>query len=372
MNILILNWRDTSHPKAGGAEIVTMEHAKRWVRAGHTVTWITSGYKGFKKREVIDGVMIIRRVGSWTIYPYGLLYTFLNANKFDLIIDEVHGIPFFALLGTKKPVIVFIHEIAGEIWNYMFPFPVNKIGQFLESQYFRLYRNALFWTDSPSMARELTDHGIPQKNITTIFCPVTMKKDILKKLNQVKKEDKPTFLFVSRLVQMKGIEEVIKSFSFIVKEEPASKLWIVGGGEKSYTALLLSMMKEYGISDHVTLFGKVTEEKKYTLMKRSHILLHASVKEGWGLVVLEAALCGTPAVVYNVTGLRDVVKHGITGIVISSNSPLDMAREALLLESDQKRYKKYQDNGKQWVNSLTWNEAAKQSILLLEKAQHKR
>src|SRR5437879_3318402 len=42
MNILILNWRDSKNPLAGGAEIVTLEHAKAWVRAGHHVTWFTS------------------------------------------------------------------------------------------------------------------------------------------------------------------------------------------------------------------------------------------------------------------------------------------------------------------------------------------
>lgn len=372
MNILILNWRDTSHPKSGGAEIVTMEHARRWVMAGHTVTWITSVYERAKKSEIIDGVVIVRRAGSWTIYPYVLFYLLVNAHRFDVIIDEIHGIPFFASLVTKKPVIVFIHEIAGEIWNYMFSFPFNLIGRFLEKLYFKLYQNSLFWTDSPSMAKELTEHGILSKNITTISCPVTIDPNILNKIINITKESKPTFLFVSRLVRMKGIEEVIKAFSFIIHEEPEAQLWIVGGGETSYINLLEVMMREYGIGQRVTLFGKVTEEKKYELLRRSHILLHASVKEGWGLVVLEAALCGTPAVVYNVTGLRDVVKHGLTGIVVSSNSPLDMAREALLLEADQKRYKQYQDKGKQWVNSLTWDEAAKQSILLLEKAQRER
>ena len=56
MNILILNWRDVHHPKFGGAEIVTMEHAKGWVAAGHRVTWLTAGYSGAKKQSTVEGV----------------------------------------------------------------------------------------------------------------------------------------------------------------------------------------------------------------------------------------------------------------------------------------------------------------------------
>ena len=51
MNILILNWRDPKHPNAGGAEIVTREHAKAWNKAGHSVTWFSSFFKDAKENE---------------------------------------------------------------------------------------------------------------------------------------------------------------------------------------------------------------------------------------------------------------------------------------------------------------------------------
>src|SRR5258706_15516364 len=108
-------------------------------------------------------------------------------------------------------------------------------------------------------------------------------------------------------------------------------LWIVGRGDSVYIALLKEMLVLYGVADHVVFFGGVSEEKKLELMRRAHVLLHASVKEGWGLVVVEAASQGTPAVVYNVSGLRDSVKNGETGIVLKENSPFHLAQEALLL-----------------------------------------
>jgi glycosyltransferase involved in cell wall biosynthesis len=368
MNILLLNWRDRSHPKSGGAELVTMEHAKGWVKSGHHVTWLTGWYDGGKNEEDIAGVHIVRRAGSLTIYLYGVAYLLINGRKFDVIVDEVHGFPFFSPLFTRVPVVMFIHEIAGEIWDYMFSFPKNIIGKLLERFYFRLYRHCFVWTDAPSTIEELVERGIARNQCIAIPCPITVRRT---DVGIHKKEKRPTYIFVSRVVRMKGIEEVVKAFSFIGKEQSNAQLWIVGDGEKTYVEELKSMMKEYGIYDNVTFFGAVSEQKKYECMSKAHILLHASVKEGWGLVVLEAASVLTPSVVYNVGGLKDVVKNGSTGVVIQNSSPHEMAREAIRLYSDTVRYQLYQKNGRIWVESLKWEDVIQQSLALLQKAIRK-
>lgn len=365
MKILILNWRDVGHPKSGGAELVTMEHAKGWVRAGHRVTWLTASYQGAKKESNIEGVGFVRRWGSLTVYLYAPIYLLMNAKFFDVIVDEVHGFPFFSPLFTRKPVVVYIHEIAGEIWDFMFPFPINCIGRLLERLYFRLYKTCLFWT-TPSTVEELVSRGIPADQCMVMSNPIITKDS--HSLRILPKEKHPTYIFVSRVVRMKGIEEIIKSFSFIVRVQQDAMLWIVGGGENKYFHELKKMIEEYGTSQKVIFYGFVSESKKFELMARAHLLLHASVKEGWGLVVLEAAAVGTPAVVYNVSGLRDVVKNEKTGIVIADNSPSRMAREALQLYIDKRRYKIFQKNGMSWVSSLKWDTVIKQSLDILKHA----
>ncbi len=369
MRILILNWRDVSHPKSGGAEHVTMEHAKAWVRAGHTVTWLTSHYGRAKHESTVDGVNFVRRAGSLTIYLYAPLYLMRNAHSFDVIVDEAHGFPFFSPLFTRKPVVIFIHEIAGEIWDYMFSFPKNVIGKLLERWYFRVYTHCLFWTDAPSTAEEISYRGIPVSQCVAIPCPIIKSSKF--KVQSSTKEQHPTYLFVSRVVRMKGVEEVIKAFSFIARERPDSTLWIVGGGEPGYIAELDDMTKEYGVKNRVMFLGTLSEKEKYERMSRAHLLLHASVKEGWGLVVLEAASVGTPAVVYNVSGLNSVVKDGETGIVCKENSPREMAREAMMLYNNKTTYRKYQENGRSWAKSFHWSDAVKQSLSLLKRATYR-
>src|SRR5579859_7769723 len=141
MNILILNWRDPKNPHAGGAELVTHEHAKAWVKKGNTVTWFTSLYPDAIQEEILDGVQIIRKGSSFTTYLLAPFYYLSHKKPFDVVVDEIHGIPFFTPLYVRKAKIAFIHEVAAEIWDYMYAFPINTLGKLLEPIYFTLYRS---------------------------------------------------------------------------------------------------------------------------------------------------------------------------------------------------------------------------------------
>lgn len=362
MKILILNWRDPKNPKSGGAEIVTLQHAKAWAEGGNVVTWFTSKFKGAKDEEKIEGVNIVRRGNFITVYLLAPMFYLFSKQKFDLVVDEIHGLPFFTPLFVKVPKIAFIHEVAGEIWDYMFPFPINKIGKIAEPLYFRLYKNIKFWTDANSTIDDLVNKGINRKNCIAISCPISHPA-----LNTLpRKEKTPTFIFVSRVVKMKGIEEVIRAFFYILRELKDAKLWIVGDGDKKYVDELKETIRTYAISSKVKFFGRVSEKEKFELLKKAHLLLHASVKEGWGLVVIEAAASGTPSIVYDVGGLRDSVKNGKTGIVLKENNCKGMAKEAINLYRDKKRYQLFQKNGLAWVKSLTWENATRQSLGLID------
>lgn len=366
MNILILNWRDPKNPKSGGAEIVTMEHAKAWAAGGHNVTWFTSKFENSKEQETISGVNIVRRGNFLTVFLYAPFFYLsrrsFSGGGFDVVIDEIHGLPFFTPLFVRKPKIAFIHEVADEIWDYMYPFPINKIGKLIEPLYFKLYGQIKFWTDAYSTIDDLVKKGIKRKNCIAINCPVSNKP--LKVLP--KKEKIPTFVFVSRVVKMKGIEEVIRAFFYLLKELKDARLWIIGDGEKKYVEELKETMRSFSISTKVKFFGRVEDNKKLELMQKSHLLLHASIKEGWGLVIIEAASQGTPSVVYNVSGLRDSVKNGKTGIVLKENTAKEMAREVIALIKNKKKYENLQKNGLQWAKSLTWEKATKESLNLIK------
>lgn len=363
MNILILNWRDIKNPKSGGAELVTFEHAKSWAEKGNHVVWFSSKFPEAKNSEIISGIHIVRKGNIFTVYFYAAFYYLFSGHQFNVVIDEVHGIPFFTPFYVRKLKVAFIHEVAEEIWDSMFSFPFNIIGKLIESLYLWLYKDIFFWTDAQSTIDELVGHGIDRKKITAIPCAIA--NDVLVSFPQ--KEKKPTFIFVSRLVKMKGIEDVIRAFQIILAEKKDANLWIVGSGDKQYLRQLKDMVSRFKMQDKVVFFGHVSDRKKLHLMRRSHMLLHASIKEGWGLVVVEAASQFTPSVVYNVSGLRDSVKNNQTGIIVSQNNPLQLAKKALNLLEDNSKYKKLQHGGAAWARSLNWNTITRESLDMIKR-----
>lgn len=367
MNILILNWRDRRHPKHGGAEYVTHEHAKRWVKGGNTVIWYSASFDGGRPAELIDGIHIIRKGTDVTVFFHAMIYVLSHRKQIDCIVDEVHGIPFFSVLYTRTPVVVFIHEIAGCIWDYMYPFPIARIGKMLEILYLRIYRLREFWTVSLSTSLELQANGIDRNHITVIPNPIGCTPVS----SLPRKEKHPTFLFVGRLVPMKRVHDVITAFVAIQKEKLDAVLWIVGEGTAHYVSSLKTRIRSLGIGRQVRFFGRVDENHKLRLMKNAHILLHASVKEGWGLVVLEAASQGTPSIVYDVAGLRDAVAHNKTGIVVPDADTQQMATQAVKLISDTNTYRMLQLNGLTRVRESNWNTVATKSEAMLKRIVEK-
>ncbi len=357
----------SKNPKSGGAEIVTLEHAKGWVINGHEVTWFTSYFKGAKNYEKIEGVEIYRKGNFITVYLLAPIFYLFSKKKFDVVVDEIHGLPFFTPFYVRKPIIVFIHEVANEIWEYMYPFPIFLLGRILEKIIFIPYRFAAFMTVSPSTKKELIKLGVKQKSIDVIINGLNV--DVKKTISR--KEKNLTCIFVSRIVKMKGIEEVIKSFAFINREDAKAKLWIIGKGNSQYIQHLKLMTNDYELSQSVQFLGTMSEVDKLKRMAMAHLLLHASVKEGWGLVIAEAASQSTPAVVYDVAGLRDSVKNGQTGIVLTENSPREMAKQIMLLFQNKKLYQEFQKNCLEYARTLSWGKAINQSLRLLERVAEK-
>lgn len=314
MNLLILNWRCPYHPDAGGAEQVTLKHAKTWAKKGIQVTWLSGNYQGGKRYEKTNGIDIFRFGNQYTIYfiaPF--IYYFFLRKKFDLVIDEIHGIPFLTPLWLPQvKKIAYIHEVAQEIWDEMFPFPINWVGKLYEKLYLGFYKKILFLTASNSTKKDLIFHKIPSKNITVLPHGLFIKTID----KSARKEDKLTFFSIGRIVKMKGIEETLKIFSLFRKQYPKSQLWIAGKGKQEYIDYLKTLAEKQNIHDSIAFFGHVSEEKKLDLYRRSHFLLHTSIREGFGLTVIEANSQGTPALVIRSPGLVDILKEGENGFFI--------------------------------------------------------
>lgn len=371
MNILIFSWRGPSHPNAGGAEISTHEHAKGWVEAGHEVTLFTSAFAGCRKEEIKDGVKIIRRgkqiLGvQWEAFKW---YLFGKHPRFDLVVDQFHGIPFFTPIFVRTKKLAFIHEVTKEVWKLNpWPWPFNQIvgffGQRFEPLVFKLlYRQLPFMTVSKSTKSDLIRWGIPRELITVIHNGIKIPKFA----RLLSKENKHTVIYLGAISRDKGIEDALETFKLIDDQEEGKwQFWVVGKSEPKYFQTIKQLAKRFGIPRSVRFWGYVTERLKYQLLAKSHIAINPSIREGWGLVVLEAASVGTPTVGYNVAGLRDSILDGKTGILCDLQ-PKACSQAISDLMEDNKRYIMMRRNCISRAKGFRWEDACKQSLGLIEK-----
>jgi glycosyltransferase involved in cell wall biosynthesis len=83
-------------------------------------------------------------------------------------------------------------------------------------------------------------------------------------------------------------------------------------------------------------------------------IITKSAKEGWGLIVTEANSQGTPAVVYDVDGLRDSVKHLKSGIISKDGDPAALGTALCDLLDDPKLYEELRENAWEWSKEFTF------------------
>lgn len=370
MNILLLSWRGPGHPNAGGAEISTHEHAKGWVRAGHSVTLFTSFYEGAKTEEILDGVKIIRKGNQILGVHLNTVFWYLFGDhpKYDIVVDQFHGIPFFIPFYVRAKKIAFIHEVAKEVWRTNFSLIPAIVGEMLEPLTFKLYKKTSFMTVSESTKKDLITWGIPDEKIKVIHNGVTIQP-----FNKLPSKEKiKTLIFLGAISKDKGIEDALKVLSILIKKDELFKLWVVGKSHPRYLQDLKKLSRKFNIEKYVKFWGYVSQKLKFELLSRAHVLVNPSIREGWGLTVIEAASQGTPTVAYNVPGLKDSIRSGKTGILCQDKTPSALAESILNLLSNEKIYIKISDNAKQWTKKFSWEKAGDISLKLLEKINEKK
>ncbi len=337
MKLLWFTWKDLSHPEAGGAERVNEEISKRLARDGHEVILLVGGFQGGEANVQCEGYRIIRFGNRYTVYWHAYRYYKKHLQGWaDLVIDEMNAIPFFCKYYVREPNIVLAHQLCREMWFYQIRFPLSLIGFMLEPVYLWLLADRCVITVSESTKRDLIRYGFRPEKISIIREGITAEP--VEDLGKVDKFTHPTILSLGRITPAKRTLDQLDAFEIAKKQVPDLRLKIVGSAVDGYGEKMLYRIASSDYAQDIEYIGRVDETKKNELMQKSHLILVTSVKEGWGLIVTEANSQGTPAVAYNVDGLRDSVRDGDTGVLTKANNPNSLAGEVVALLRDKVRY----------------------------------
>lgn len=352
LKILWFTWKDLKNPQAGGAELINEEIAKRLARDGHEVILLVAGFLGGEAEEMRDGYKVIRLGSRYTVYWHAYRYYKKRLKGWaDLVIDEMNTIPFFCKYYVRERNILLTYQLCREIWFYQMRLPLSFIGYMLEPIYLWLLRDRYVITESESTKRDMQRYGFSAERISVISVGITVKP--VENLDEVGKFPQPTVLSLGAIRAMKRTLDQISAFEIAKEHIPDLLLKIVGSVSDSYGKKVLRRIAASDYAQDIEYLGCVDEAKKTELMRKSHLILVTSVKEGWGLIVTEANSQGTPATVYDVDGLRDSVKDRETGLISADNTPQGLAEAIVEGLRKPEEYARLRKNAWLWSQSLT-------------------
>jgi glycosyltransferase involved in cell wall biosynthesis len=312
--VLVLNWRDPWHPEGGGSELYIQQVAHRLAGSGLAVTVFSAQYPGSRRRETLDGLTYVRRGGHLTVYLWAAL--FLVSGRFGrlgAVLEVQNGMPFLARLFTRARVVVLVHHVHREQWPVVGPV-LARIGWFMESRVaVRVNRSATYVTVSDVTRDELVGLGVQVDRI--LLAPNGLPP--VPEFRRLERANHPRLVVLSRLVPHKQVEHAIAAAARLTEEFPDLRLDVIGSGW--WEDKLRATAAEQGVADRVTFLGHVTDEVKFERLSQAWIHVLPSLKEGWGLSVIEAAYVGVPSIAYrSAGGVQESVQDGVTGLLADS------------------------------------------------------
>ncbi|HEV3014709.1 MAG TPA: glycosyltransferase family 4 protein [Actinomycetota bacterium] len=310
--VLILNWRDTTHPEGGGSEVYVERVAAGLAAQGRPVTLFCAAHRGAPASEQVGGIRVVRRGGRLTVYLHAWwAHLTGRLGRHDVVVDVQNGLPFFSALWCRRPLVVLVHHVHREQWRVVMPPPQARLGWWVESRLApRLHRRARYVAVSEATRRELAGLGVPPGAITVVHNGMAPPDPAA----AAGRTPYPSVCVLGRLVPHKRVELALEAAARIRPHLPELKVLVVGQGY--WEPRLREAVDRLGLQDAVELLGWVDEATKQRVLASSWALAMPSVKEGWGLAVLEAAANGTPTVAFRAAGgLRESVLHGTTGLL---------------------------------------------------------
>lgn len=363
LHIVLLDYRDTTHPEAGGAETYLNEMFQRIASAGHRVTLIAARYPGATP-EARVGQIRVRRVGNKATFNVAGVREALRlaaAERVDLFVENICKIPFFLPAFTRVPVLpIVLHLFGRTVFHEVNPAFASYVWLY-ERLIPLAYRGLRLVAISESTARDLTRRGLRTSQIDIVSPGLDLER--YRTDPNVPKAGRPLLLYVGMLKRYKGIDTVIRAFAAARRAVADARLVLVGKGPDRER--LEALAGSLGVADSVRFEGWVSDDDKVDWLRRARALVYPSRKEGWGIPTMEAAGCGTPTLASDSDGLRDAVHDGVTGFLVPHADIDSWARRMVQILTDHALRARMEAAAQQRAQGFGWDaQAAKMQAVV--------
>jgi len=283
----------------------------------------------------------------------------------DALLEVWNGVPYISPVWANCANTVLVHHVHREMWKLVLEERLAKLGQFIEARVAPpFYRNTRFIVPSSSSRNEVIEYyGARPENVMVSSPGVDPHFQ--------PGEDKsphPLIVGCGRLMPPKRFDELIRVALEVRRSYPDLELVLIGDGYQ--LPHLRDLIRSLGAESWVRLAGFVSEDEKLSLFQRAWVVSSASIAEGWGMTLTEAAACGTPAVATRITGHLDSVAHDKSGLLATSSR--EMVEQLSAVIADEELRGRLSEGARKHAAEFTWETCAYRTLASLADDAHRR
>jgi glycogen synthase len=379
LKLLILSWEYPPNV-VGGLSRHVNGLAVELVGMGHEVHVITTGNSELPTYERLKGVHV-HRVTPLNNYEDNFLNWIAGLNlgiaftaekiadslKFDIIHahDWLVGTSAITIKETLSiPLLSTIHATEHGRNNGIY----TEMQQFIHDKELQLIKESDQLIVCSDYMREelLTVFQAPSKKIAVIPNGIEQKEIKVDAEEYFPSLNNRKYIFsVGRMVKEKGYETIIEAAE--LAKETGQDIYFVIAGKGPMLENYRHQVKVKELENYLSFIGYVSDEQRNELLVRSELAIFPSLYEPFGIVALEAMILGKPTVVSEVGGLKGIVQHLQTGLLMVPGDAKSVMENINFLLRNPQRAKEIGNRGMKIVKSLYgWKYIASQTTRVVE------
>ena len=237
-------------------------------------------------------------------------------------LHTVAGLPLETRDGFKKKLLLLVEKIIYKNATKVYP---NSRGL---SKF--IVENDLEKQENLKIIGKGSSNGIDLNVFTEDHELIQKGKDLRKQFKVA--ESHFVFLFIGRIVKDKGIEELLKAFDKLTKEQNNLKLLILGKAEPHLDPI--SKESQEILNSNVDIIAPGYQKDIRPFMSMSDAFVFPTYREGLPNVLLQAQSFSMPCIVTEVTGNTDIVEDGFNGVFVDKENWMDLYKAMQLILTD--------------------------------------
>jgi len=279
-----------------------------------------------------------------------------RAARVDVLLNTVPE----AVIGARTPQITVIHDLLPLYYPAEYP---------RQQYYFRslvprvLGSSRVVVADSESTRRDvIQSYGVAPDKVRVVYPGYDPDTYLV---NGVERpgDGGSYLLYVGNLLPHKNVLCLLDALAIVRRRHPA-RLIIRGDGQLGYARAVHHRVETLGLADAVTFQGYAAEQALRELYAGAACLVLPSLREGFGLPVLEAMACGTPVVTSATSSLPEV--GGDAALRVDPHDAIELADAMYRVLTDRELRLDLRERGLKWVRRFSWRRTAEQMSRLID------